>query len=74
MNSILVESWDAFKMSARKVIRDVFVKNKLPPSPPFSPPNLTTNTQAFATYTKYIFEPRLKKSTIYHDTQLYLFK
>ena len=45
MNSVLVESWDAFKMSAGNIIRDSFAKTKLPP---LRPNNLTTNTQACA--------------------------
>ena len=44
MNSILVEAWDAFKMSAGKITREIFAKTKLP----LSPTNLTTNTQACA--------------------------
>ena len=32
MNSVLVEAWDAFKISDRKIIRDSFEKTKLPPS------------------------------------------
>ena len=43
MNSILVEAWGAFKVSTEKIIRDSFVKKKLPP---LSPANFTTNTQA----------------------------
>ena len=44
MNSILVEAWDAFKLSSRKFIRYIFVKTKLLP---LRPPDLTTDTQAF---------------------------
>ena len=41
MNSVLVEAWDDFKMSAGNIIRDRFAKkNPLP----LSLPNLTTNT------------------------------
>ena len=43
MNSILVEAWDAFKVSDGNITRDIFVRKKLPP---FSPPDLKTNTQA----------------------------
>ena len=32
MNSILVESWGAFKVSAVNIIRDSFVKKNYPPS------------------------------------------
>ena len=46
MNSILVESWDTFKVSYREVIREIFVKNKLLP---LISTGLTTNTQAFNT-------------------------
>ena len=42
MNSVLVISWDNFKVSAGNIIKDSFGKTKLPP---FRPPNLTTNTQ-----------------------------
>ena len=45
MNSVLVEALDAFKMSARNIIRDRFSETNLLP---LSPPNLTTNTQAYA--------------------------
>ena len=45
MSSILVESWDAFKMSAGNITRDSFSKTNLLP---LMPPNLTTNTQACA--------------------------
>ena len=43
MNSILVEAWDTFKVSAGNIIRDRFAKTNLPP---LSPTNLTTNIQA----------------------------
>ena len=42
-NYVLVESWDAFKASSSNIIRYSCVKTMIPP---FSPPNLTTNTQA----------------------------
>ena len=42
MNFVLVESWDAFKMSAGNIIRDSFAK---PKAPPFIPTDLTTNIQ-----------------------------
>ena len=45
MNSILVESWDAFKVSAGNITSDKFVKIKLLP---LKPPKLTTNTQLWA--------------------------
>ena len=44
MNSILVEAWDAFKVSTRKLVRDRFVKTKLDP---LSIPDFTTQTQAY---------------------------
>ena len=49
MNSVLVESWDPFNMSAGNIIRDSFAKTKLPP---LSPPNLTANIQACAASTQ----------------------
>ena len=45
MNSILVEAWDALKMSAGNTIRDSFAKTMLLP---LRPPKLTKNTQACA--------------------------
>ena len=44
MNSILVESWDAFNVSSGKVIRDRSVKNKLPP---LRPTDLIKTTHVF---------------------------
>ena len=64
INSILVESWDAFKVSSIKVIRDSFVKNKLLP---LSPLDLTTTTPRHV-----LMDPRLNKSTIYHATAFVL--
>ena len=49
MNSILVEAWDTFEVSAGNIIREIFVKTKLLF---LSPPNLTTNTQACAASTQ----------------------
>ena len=43
MNSVLVEAWDAFKVSYGNSIVDSFNKNHLLP---LSPPNMLTNTQA----------------------------
>ena len=31
MNYVLVEAWNAFKVSDGNIIRDIFVKTKLPP-------------------------------------------
>ena len=31
MNSLLMEEWDAFRISARSIIREIFLKTKLPP-------------------------------------------
>ena len=45
MNSIFVESWYAFKVSAGNIISDSFVKTKISP---LIPPNLTMNIQACA--------------------------
>ena len=45
MNSVLVESWDPFRISSGKIIRDSFSKTNLPP---LSPTDLTTNAQACA--------------------------
>ena len=41
MNSILVQAWDAFNVSARNIVRDNFVKTKLLP---LSNTNFTTKT------------------------------
>ena len=43
MNSIFVESWDAFRVSVGNIIRYSFVKK----STPLSHTDLTTNTQSF---------------------------
>ena len=43
MNSVLVEAWDAFKVSYGNIIVDSFAKTHLTP---LSPPNMITNTQA----------------------------
>ena len=43
MNSVLVESWDAFKVSSGKIIVDSFAKTH---TPPLIPPNMIKNTQA----------------------------
>ena len=43
MNSLLVEVWDAFKVSVSNIIRDSFIKKKLLPT---IPADFTTNTQA----------------------------
>ena len=45
VNSILVEAWDAFKMSAGNIIRYRFEKKSYPP---LIPPILTINTHACA--------------------------
>ena len=42
MNSILVETWEAFMVSDGKIIRERLAKTQLPP---LSPPNTKTNTQ-----------------------------
>ena len=47
MNSVLVEAWDAFNMSACNIIKESFEKTMLLP---LSPPDLTTNNQACADY------------------------
>ena len=41
MNSVLVETWEAFTVSAGNTIRDSFCKTRLPP---LCPPNMITNT------------------------------
>ena len=43
MNSVLVEAWDAFKVSSGNIIFYNFAKTHLLP---LSPPNMITNTQA----------------------------
>ena len=45
INSILVEAWYAFKVSAGNIIRDRFVKTKLLL---FIPTDLTMNTQTLS--------------------------
>ena len=42
-NSVLVETWEAFTVSAGNIVRDSFTKTHLLP---LSPPNIITNTQA----------------------------
>ena len=49
MKYVLVEAWDALKMSSGNITRDIFVKTNLPP---LSPPKLTKNTQACAASTQ----------------------
>ena len=44
INSVLVETWEAFTVSAGKIIMDSFNETYLLP---LSPPNMITNTQAF---------------------------
>ena len=44
MKSVLVEIWEAFKVSSGNIIRDRFSKTRLLS---LSPPNMITNTQAF---------------------------
>ena len=46
MKSIFVEAWNAFNFSDIHIIRDIFVKTKLPP---LVPTNLTTDNQTCAT-------------------------
>ena len=41
MNSVLLEAWDAFKVSAGNIIREIFMKTKLPP--PLPHPSLLNN-------------------------------
>ena len=43
-NSLLVESWDTFKVSSGKIIKENFVKKRYP----LRPPELKTNNQACA--------------------------
>ena len=43
MNYVLVETWEAFTVSAANIIREIFSKTHLLP---LSPPNMITNTQA----------------------------
>ena len=52
MNSVLVEAWDTFKVSADNIIRDRFAKINLPP---LTPPYLTKNTQACAAFIQVSF-------------------
>ena len=47
MSYVLVEAWDAFKVSYGNIIVDIFAKTRLLP---LSPPNMITNTQAMVAY------------------------
>ena len=47
MNTILVETWYAFKVSTGNTARGSFVKRNIPP---LITPNLTTKIQVFAAY------------------------
>ena len=49
MNSVLVEAWNAFNVSAGNIVRENFAKTNLLH---LRPPNLTTNTQACAASTQ----------------------
>ena len=55
MNYVLVETWEAFKVSSGNIIRDSFTKTHLIP---LIPPNMITNTHACVasvqTYSKFI--------------------
>ena len=58
MNSVLVEAWDAFNISAGNIIRDRFTKTKLSP---FSPTDLTKIPRYVLHPSKYLLESRLNK-------------
>ena len=58
MKSVLVEAWDTFKVSDGKIIRDSFKKMLLP----LRPPNLIKIPRHTLPTSKYLLEPRLKKS------------
>ena len=58
MNSILVESRDAFRVSAGNTIRDRFFKKRYPP---LIPTNLTTNTQELAAFVQVSSGPKAEE-------------
>ena len=58
MNSIFVEAWDAFKVSAGNIIRDSFVKTMLLL---LIPHELTINSQACAASIQVASEPPAKE-------------
>ena len=58
MKFIFVEAWIAFKVSVGNIIRDNYVKTKLPP---LSTPKLITNTQAYSDYVRVSSEPNTKE-------------
>ena len=57
-NSVLVEAWDSFKVSAGNIIRDSFAKTMILP---LIPTNLTTNTQACTASIQVSFGPRAEE-------------
>ena len=69
MNSVLVEAWDAFKVSSRNIISDSFTITKLTP---LISPDLTTNTQECAASVQVYSESRaveinnISRNTVAH--------
>ena len=70
MNSVLVESWDAFKVSVGNIIRDTFLKIMLLP---LIPPDLKKMSINVLPPSNCRMDPRLKKSTIYDARNLRLY-
>ena len=70
MNSILVEAWDAFKVSSGNIIRYSFEKKIYPPQPY----RIKKNPRHVLPPSKYLLEPRLNKSTIHHAKKLHLLR
>ena len=73
MKFVLVESWDALKVSYRNITRDSFAKTKLPPPPSDLLTSQQISRHVLPPY-KYLLEPRLNKSTIYQSTQLHILR
>ena len=71
MNPVLAKEWYTFKVSARNTIRDSFVKTNLLPLIPI---NFTKIPRNALPPPKYLLDPSLKKSTIYHAPQLDLLR
>ena len=56
-NSVLVQVWDSFKVYARNIIRDRFVKKTHPPS---DLPNLQQITRHVMPSSKYLLDTKMK--------------
>ena len=71
MNSILVEAWDALKVSARNIIREIFLKKDLLP---LSPTGLTMNNHTYSVSFQVSPRTKAKKPMVYHTTLLHLLR